>query len=136
MKRAFLATAAAFFLFTTAAMAQVEQPSQINFQATGLVTLMVGMVMSTTGGSLGPPAIQAMAIDRSRPERRGAAMATFSLSFQLGSFVGGIVGGFLIDALGYSPYYAAMALPACFALALLISHWRSLATPARLEPAA
>ena len=38
MKRTFLATAAAFFLFTTAAMAQVEQPSQINFQATGLVT--------------------------------------------------------------------------------------------------
>src|SRR5438552_4906486 len=38
MKRAFLATAAAFFLFTTAAMAQVEHASQINSQATGLVT--------------------------------------------------------------------------------------------------
>jgi MFS family permease len=105
-------------------------------QATGLIWLMLGMIMSTTGGSLGPPAIQAMAIDRSRPERRGAAMATFSLSFQLGSFVGGIVGGFLIDALGYSPYYALMTLPACFALILLITHWRSLATPARLEPVA
>src|SRR5207237_6017308 len=104
-------------------------------QATGLVTLMVGMVMSTTGGSLGPPAIQAMAIDRSRPERRGAAMATFSLSFQLGSFVGGIVGGFLIDALGYRPYYLVSALPAAFALALLITHWRSLSQPAAVRVA-
>ena len=96
-------------------------------QATGLYPLMLGMVLSTTGGALGPPAIQAMAIDRSRPERRGAAMATFSLSFQLGSFVGGIAGGFLIDLLGYSPYYAVSAVPALFALVLLISHWRSLA---------
>ena len=38
MKRTFLATAAAFVLFSTAAMAQVEQPSQVNFQGTGLFT--------------------------------------------------------------------------------------------------
>src|SRR5713101_569518 len=38
MNKTFLATVAAFFLFTTAAMAQVEQPSQITFQGTGLFT--------------------------------------------------------------------------------------------------
>ena len=38
MKRTFLATAAAFVLFSTAAMAQVEQPSQVSFQGTGLFT--------------------------------------------------------------------------------------------------
>jgi opacity protein-like surface antigen len=38
MYRTFLATAAAFFLFTTAAMAQVEQPSQVSFQGTALIT--------------------------------------------------------------------------------------------------
>jgi len=38
MKRAFLATAAGFLMFSTAAMAQVEQPSQVNFQGTALIT--------------------------------------------------------------------------------------------------
>jgi opacity protein-like surface antigen len=38
MNRAFLATVAAVFLFATAALAQVEQPSQITLQGIGLFT--------------------------------------------------------------------------------------------------
>jgi opacity protein-like surface antigen len=38
MKRTFLATAAGFLMFSTAAIAQVEQPSQVNFQGTALIT--------------------------------------------------------------------------------------------------
>ena len=38
MNRTFLATIAAFLLFSTAAMAQVEQPSQVSFQGTALIT--------------------------------------------------------------------------------------------------
>ena len=38
MKRTLLVTVAAFFAFATAAMAQVEQPSQITLQGTALIT--------------------------------------------------------------------------------------------------
>ncbi len=38
MKKRFLGTVGALVLFSTAAMAQVEQPSQISFQGTGLFT--------------------------------------------------------------------------------------------------
>jgi MFS family permease len=94
-------------------------------QATGALWLALGMVLSSTGGSLTPPALQAMAIDRSRPDRRGKAMATFSLSFQMGSFVGGIAGGFLIEALGFREFYLASALPVCLAVVLLVFNWKT-----------
>ncbi len=91
--------------------------------ATGPILLVVGMVLSSTGGSLTPPALQALAIDRSNPEKRGKAMATFSLSFQMGSFVGGLVGGFLIDALGFRQFYLVCAIPVAMAMVLLLRNW-------------
>ncbi len=97
--------------------------------ATGPIWLVAGMVLSSTGGSLTPPALQALAIDRSDPEKRGKAMATFSLSFQMGSFVGGLAGGFLIDALGFRQFYLVSALPVCLAMVLLARNWRIVAGP-------
>jgi MFS family permease len=98
-------------------------------QASGFTWLTVGMVISSIGPSMAPAALQAMAIDRAAPERRGAAMATFSLSFQFGSFIGGLSGGLLIDAIGYRSFFVIFSVPALFALALLISGWRKVSAP-------
>ena len=96
-------------------------------QASGVLFLLLGMIATSISGSLTPPALQALAIDRSHPDKRGKAMATFSLSFQMGSFVGGLMGGFLIDALGFRQFYLVSALPVCLAMVLLVKNWRIVA---------
>ena len=47
------------------------------------------------------PIAMALAIDRSDPQRRGAAMATYSLGYQLGFGLGSLVWGILISAAGF-----------------------------------
>ena len=79
------------------------------------------------------PAAMAMAIDRSDPRRIGAAMATYTLGFQLALGVGAAVWGWIIDAFGYpAPYFGALAVQAGL-LALLGATWfgkRSAGRPA------
>jgi predicted MFS family arabinose efflux permease len=63
----------------------------------------------------------AMAIDRSDPRRMGAAMATYTLGFQLAIGAGAALWGFLIDRFGYpSPYLVAIALQALLLAVLLV----------------
>jgi predicted MFS family arabinose efflux permease len=62
------------------------------------------------GASGFSPVTTAMAIDRSSPERRGAAMATYSVGFQLSVGLGAAVWGTVISVLGF---------PAPFLLGLL-----------------
>jgi predicted MFS family arabinose efflux permease len=102
-------------------------------QATGILFLLFGMIATSISGSLTPPALQALAIDRSHPDKRGKAMATFSLSFQMGSFVGGLMGGFLIDALGYRAFYAGAAIPSVMAMGLLMANWKTITAKAGPE---
>lgn len=65
------------------------------------------------------PTAMAMAIDRADPRRLGAAMATYSLGFQLALGGGAAVWGVFIDTWGYpSPYLGAAAVQVAL-LALL-----------------
>jgi MFS family permease len=92
-------------------------------QAADIVTLTLAGVLFGFGQSAAAPAVMALAIDRSRPERRGAAMATYSLAFQLASGGGGLVWGVLIETLGYREMYLAAALAPLLGLLLLIRYW-------------
>jgi predicted MFS family arabinose efflux permease len=65
----------------------------------------------------GNPALTALAIDLVRPERRGAGMATFTSSFELGIGSGSIVMGLVAGATGYSVMFAICALFPLAALA-------------------
>lgn len=105
-------------------------------QAHSLLFLMLGMIISTSAGALTPPALQAMAIDNAPANRRGAAMATFTLSFTFGGFFGGLLGGFLIDLTGYSAFYWLAAIPACIGLTLLLLQWKTVSSSAPREIAA
>ena len=53
-------------------------------------------------------------------------MATFSLSFQMGSFVGGIIGGFLIEIIGYRAFYFVGVTPAVLGFVLLLKNWATI----------
>jgi predicted MFS family arabinose efflux permease len=51
----------------------------------------------------------ALAMERADPNRRGKAMATFSLSYPLAYGVGSLFIGAMIDAAGYTPMFLALA---------------------------
>jgi predicted MFS family arabinose efflux permease len=89
--------------------------------ATGIVALAVAafadtVVLLTVAGSifaLGssavPPMATAVAIDRADPERRGAAMATYTLGIQVGVGLGAAVWGAVIALWGFpAPFLLAM----------------------------
>jgi MFS family permease len=91
--------------------------------ATSIVTLTLAGVLVQLGQAAAAPAVLALAIDRSRPERRGAAMATYSLAFQIANGGGGLVWGTLIEMLGYHEMYLTAALAPLLALLLLVRCW-------------
>jgi len=63
-----------------------------------------------------PPAMQAMAMRKAKPESRGAASSTYLCSFDIGIGLGGIISGFLVKYLGYAAMFTCMAIPeiCCF----------------------
>jgi MFS family permease len=101
--------------------------------AIGAVTAMVGLVVAigassvivlTIAGSIHAasvaitsPTTMALAIDRADRDRLGAAMATYTIGFQLGLGVGAAVWGIIIDAAGFpAPYIVGLG-----SLALMLS---------------
>ncbi|HZS03141.1 MAG TPA: MFS transporter [Chloroflexota bacterium] len=94
-------------------------------QAADIAALTAGGVLVGFASAANSPAAMALAIDRSREERRGAAMATFSMAFQLADGGGALIFGLLIGAAGYQAmYYAAMLAPVA-TLLLLARNWRA-----------
>lgn len=84
------------------------------------VALGVAMIGSTT---------TALAMDLADPRSRGSAMATFSISFQLGAGVGSIVSGALADLAGLrGMYVGSIAITLC-GLGLLGFGWKLLPAP-------
>ena|GEM_PF-284879 len=103
--------------------------------ASGFWPLVAGGVIYTFGNVLSEPSLYALAIDRSDPARRGAAMATYTSAFQLGSGLGAAVGGAVIQELGYEVFYRLELLPAALGLVWLAAYWRrSSATRAAAAP--
>jgi MFS family permease len=84
-----------------------------------LIVLSLGGALYTLGWSLVNPALLALVIDRTHPDRRGAAMATYLLSYQLGAAVGSFAGGYLILWFGYRALYLAVAAPMLAGLLIL-----------------
>ena len=78
------------------------------------------------GPALETPASMALAIDRSDPRRSGAAMATYSLGYQMGLGIGAALFGFAIAAFDFgAAFLIAVGLQVLLAV-LLIANWRNL----------
>ncbi len=96
--------------------------------ATDSLGIIFGGAIFTIGGSLSEPSLYAIAIDRSPAERRGAAMATYTMAFQLGGGVGAVLSGFAIEFLGYRWLYLGTVATSLLALTVVLVgahrwHW-------------
>jgi MFS family permease len=95
-------------------------------QARDIVWLTLGGMLFGLATAAFGPAIMALAIDRAPRERLGSAMATYSMAFQLAQGAGGLVGGLLIDTLGYQAMYLTMTLPPLAAQLIVVRNGKRL----------
>ncbi len=102
-------------------------------QATNIYILVLGGSAYSIASATLLSALMAMVMDFSQPGRRGAAQATFAAAIQLGSTVGSLTTGLLIDLIGYSSLYYVSLLPICVGLVVLGLNWRPAAAAGR-EP--
>ncbi len=86
--------------------------------ARDLPTLILGGALWSAGAGLVEPASTALALDLAPPDRRGAAMATYTAAFQVGNAGGALLWGLVIAALGFEVAFAGAI--ACVAVALVV----------------
>jgi MFS family permease len=76
--------------------------------------LMMLLSAAIGGMALGGVQVSVMSliVDRTAPARRGAAMATYTMAWDVGAVVGGVLLGFVVDATSYAfGFYLMAALP-------------------------
>ena len=98
--------------------------------ANDIVVILAGGFFTAIGMSMIGSTTTALAMDLAHPATRGRAMATYSISYQLGAGVGSLISGALADLAGLRAMYAGSIVITVFGLALLMSAWKLLPRPA------
>jgi MFS family permease len=80
--------------------------------------LILGGTAYFMGYAMSQPSFYALAIDLSPKDRSGAAMATYTMAYQLGGGFGAALWGVIIELTGYRTMYALTLVPAALALVL------------------
>jgi MFS family permease len=95
-----------------------------------LVSTLTGMMVSGAlyfmGSAIGSARILALAMDQAPAERRGRAMASFSVSFPLSNGVGALLNGFVVEVAGYKWMYLIAAVLCAGGVLLTALYWRRL----------
>ena len=95
-----------------------------------LVSTLAGIIVTGAvwyiGSAIGGARILALAIEQAPSERRGRAMASFSVAFPLSNGTGALLNGLVIDFAGYASMYLAAALLCAIGIVLTARHWSSL----------
>jgi MFS family permease len=78
------------------------------------------------GSAIGGARILALAMEQAPAERRGRAMASFSVAFPLSNGTGALLNGFVVDLAGYQWMYVTAAILCSFGLALTWNQWPKL----------
>lgn len=73
--------------------------------AQGLGLILAGGVLVAAGMALTTSTTTALAMDLANPQSRGRAMATYSISYQIGAGLGAIISGALADLVGLRGMY-------------------------------
>ena len=94
--------------------------------AQDLPTIILSGCLFAIGPALETPASMALAIDRSDPRRSGAAMATYSLGYQMGLGVGAALFGFAIATFDFGVAFLIAVGMQVLLASLLIANWRNL----------
>jgi MFS family permease len=88
--------------------------------ADNLVALMISGVLYMVGLAMSSSTTLAIAMEQAKPERRGRAMATFSVALPLSNGVGALVCGSLVQWFGFFSMYAIGAAIAAGGLLITI----------------
>jgi predicted MFS family arabinose efflux permease len=96
--------------------------------------IILGGIFTSLGSALNGSTTTALAMDLADPASRGKSMATFSVSFQVGSGFGSLLAGAIADLAGYRGMYVGSLVIVGCGLLLLASTWRFLPSSAPPEP--
>jgi MFS family permease len=91
-----------------------------------LAGLMISGVLYMLGFGIGSSTTLALALERADPQRRGRAMATFSVAFPLSAGVGALLVGSAIELAGYVWMFLIVAGFVASGLALALASWSNL----------
>lgn len=92
--------------------------------ADGLPWFLAAAVIYGLAFAAAQPTLMAMVVDRARPERRGAAMGTFSTAMDLGIGGGALLWGLVAQAAGYPAVYLGATAVAVLALVVFLAGTR------------
>lgn len=102
-----------------------------------LPAILLGGILNAAGNAMAGASALAVAVGLADPERRGSAMATFTISFQLGTGLGSLLAGAIIDLSGFRAMYLGAAGALAVGLLLTLATWSKLgrgAGPVLSEP--
>ena len=119
MGRLFEHQSRAVLLAVSAAIAAVGLV--IGAFADSLLLMTLAAVIFALAYGVAPPTAQSVVMERAPRERLGAAMATYTLGFQIGSGFGAAVWGFLLAPLGFTNVFLLAAAIQVLLLVLSLS---------------
>jgi MFS family permease len=88
--------------------------------------VMLGGALYFMGSAIGGTRILALAMEKAPAERRGRAMASFSVAFPLSNGTGALMSGLAVDLAGYEWMYITAAVPCAIGIILTAKNWLSL----------
>lgn len=83
--------------------------------------LTLGGAVWIFGSAVCQPSLYALAIDRAPGHRRGRAMATYTMAFQVGSGIGAVTGGVVLEHFGFATLHTLTALQALVGLVIVLA---------------
>ena len=107
------------FGFETAALLMMPMVSS-------LAGIMIAGAVWYIGSAIGGARILALAMESAPVERRGRAMASFSVAFPLSNGTGALLNGLVVDFAGYTWMYFSAAILCSVGFALTAKNWSSL----------
>ncbi len=93
----------------------------------GLPAILACGVLTGAGSAVSSASAMALGMDLADPNRRGSAMATFSLSYQVGAGVGAVLAGGIATLIGYPGMYVASIVILACGLVVTLANWPKLA---------
>ena len=95
--------------------------------ADALPLILLGGVFFALSSALIGSSTTALAMDLANPHRRGQAMATYSISYQMGVGLGSILSGAIADVVSLSGMYVGSIVITIVGMCMLALAWKYLA---------
>ncbi len=94
--------------------------------STNLSGILISGILYMLGNAIGSSTTLALAMERASPQRRGRAMATFSVAYPMSAGVGALLTGSLVEVGGYFTMYLTVAALGASGLVLTLTNSSSL----------